>query len=357
MKNSLKTSGIAALTLIFAHIVHAQSYTVTDLGTLGSSYSSYTAVAINSSGMVVGWCTSADSSYNHAFSYSNGQMTDLGTLGGSTSFANGINDEGVIVGDSYTAGNADHAFSYSNGKMTDLGTLGGSSSQATGINNTGTIVGSSATTGDTTSHAFSYSNGVMTDLGTIGSLPSYATAINSTGTIAGYDYENPNWHALSYANGTITALGGTNNVANAINNAGTIVGNTYEDNQANDQAFNYSNGTMTAFGPLGGSATGINDAGTIVGYSTDTGHAFVYSNGQTTDLNSLVSLPGVTLTDAEGINANGQIAVNGNNGHAYLLTPIPIGSPVPAMPFWALATLILFLFCSTALFLPRKRHS
>src|SRR5579872_5824089 len=56
-----------------------------------------------------------------------------------------------------------HAVLYS---VTDLGTLGGTTSRAYGINNTGTIVGQAYT--PTTRDAFSYSGGVMTDLGTLG---------------------------------------------------------------------------------------------------------------------------------------------------------------------------------------------
>ncbi len=56
---------------------------------------------------------------------------DLGTLGGPSSYAEGINSSGTIVGFSYTSGGNYHAFSYSGGVMTDLGTLpGGSNSFA-----------------------------------------------------------------------------------------------------------------------------------------------------------------------------------------------------------------------------------
>ncbi len=54
-------------------------------------------------------------------------MTDLGTLGGSDSYAYGINDSGQIVGGSYTSSGDYHAFLYANGAMADLGTLGGDS--------------------------------------------------------------------------------------------------------------------------------------------------------------------------------------------------------------------------------------
>ena len=41
-----------------------------------------------------------------------------------------------------------------------------------------------------------------------------------------------------------------------------------------------------------------------------------------TDLNTLVTLPaGVVLSDAVAINTSGQIAAEGSDGHAYLLTP------------------------------------
>ncbi len=70
-------------------------------------------------------------------------VTDLGALTGptGTSQANGINNNGQIVGSSTTSG-AYHAFSYSGGTMTDLGTLTGTAySPAHGINNQGQIVG------------------------------------------------------------------------------------------------------------------------------------------------------------------------------------------------------------------------
>src|SRR5262249_12988946 len=78
------------------------------------------------------------------------------------------------------------AFLYRAGALTDLGTLGGTSSTAYGINALGQAVGESRIAGDLQSHAFIYDeeNGML-DLIPLG-RDSRASAINSSGQIAGY---------------------------------------------------------------------------------------------------------------------------------------------------------------------------
>ena len=73
-------------------------------------------------------------------------MTDLGTLGGDSSYALGINDAGQVVGWSHTAAGDQHAFiTGPNGVgMTDLNSLvslpgGDFLTNATGINNHGQV--------------------------------------------------------------------------------------------------------------------------------------------------------------------------------------------------------------------------
>lgn len=61
-----------------------------------------------------------------------------------------------------------HAALWNNGTVTDLGTLGGTNSGANSINNSGQAVGSSQMNGDTAEHAVLWSNGTMIDLGTLG---------------------------------------------------------------------------------------------------------------------------------------------------------------------------------------------
>ena len=61
------------------------------------------------------------------------------------------------------ASGADDAFIWQHGLMTDLGTLGGSSSLAVAINERAHVVGVSETSSGQ-SHAFLWQNAVMTDL-------------------------------------------------------------------------------------------------------------------------------------------------------------------------------------------------
>ena len=126
--------------------------TATELGTLGGNSS--IAYAINDDGKVAGQSTiNSDSSVRHATVWNGTTPTDLGTLGGNSSVAYDINDSGRVAGRSdVTTGSFNYHATIWNGTMpTDLGTLGGDSSQANAINNAGIVVGWSETPDDGTS--------------------------------------------------------------------------------------------------------------------------------------------------------------------------------------------------------------
>src|SRR4051794_27982057 len=86
---------LAALSIL-ASSVTPTSYTVTDLGTLGGSYT--VPGAINASGQVVGTSLTTADAAVHAFLWANGKMQDLDTLGGTNSFATNLNAAGQVVG-------------------------------------------------------------------------------------------------------------------------------------------------------------------------------------------------------------------------------------------------------------------
>jgi probable HAF family extracellular repeat protein len=216
--------------------------TMKNRGTLGGSVSY--AMGINNANQIVGSSKTAGGLY-HAFVFNFngtdgstiGAGDDAGKLGGSQSYANAISSGGVGVGQAYVTGDVNyHVTSYYLGPH-DLGTLGGDYAVAYGISDA-MIVGSSYTAGNAL-HAFSYDEfGTYTDLGT---LPSYnssseANGINTKRQIVGHSQAaNGARHAFIYQDGAMRDLNamiapGSDKViaeANAINESGQIVGRAY----------------------------------------------------------------------------------------------------------------------------------
>ncbi len=341
---------VPAVVMLFSAIPVQAEHRLINLGTLGGDLS--VAWAINDRGEIVGYSTSSNGE-QHAFCYRDGFMRSLddkpsaavaindagqitGTYltrnqntltnwipsftqqpvvfqadaqvnllqGNNTGYASGINNQGEIVG-SIDPG---HAFVFRNGLVTELPILSSADgpSAATAINNHGDIVGFS---GISPQHPFLYSCGLMYDLGTLGGSIAGALAINNRGEIAGFSTttSNAEMHAFLYRQGRMIDLGGLQGVQ-----------------QGTNQVANF-HPKMISYG------SAINNWGQIVGNASTTNganHAFLYSDGTMTDLNSLVKLahvngsPGfLTLIGAVGINNWGQIVGIGSFWDGTLRNP------------------------------------
>jgi probable HAF family extracellular repeat protein len=249
------------------------------------------ATAVNSANLVVGHSWSSQDFRGYTYTYQNGTLSALPAL----TYAVAVNDAGHIAG---THGGSPAV--YRNGVTTLLTTLAGG---ANSINSLGSVVGRA------NSRPFLYQGSTFTDFG----LPSghssgAATDINDAGTIVGYasgqdPLQSPSnfTHAFLYSAGAFTLLptfGGRFTIAEALNNAGSIVGSSYTRLDAAQNAYIYENGVMT-------------------------------------DLNTLIPPgSGWRLTRAIDINGNGEIVGNGVFGgvaSAFLLTPIPEPALAPLL--------------------------
>ena len=130
-------------------------------------------------------------------------MTDLGTLGGTSSHGLAINTAGQVTGAASLPGDSlFHAFRSDGTTMTDLGTLGGAYSSGAAINTAGQVTGYALLPGNSSNHAFvAFSGGGMLDLN--GLIPSgsgwellQGNAINDTGQITGVGIINGQQHAF-----------------------------------------------------------------------------------------------------------------------------------------------------------------
>lgn len=359
LASTLTACFCAGASTIAAHATSTSQYTLTDLQQFGVSSAGW---AINDAAQVTG-SIEPDTSNSHVFRYSGGVVSDLGTLGGPSGIGISINTNGEVVGwslidpSSFTT----HAFYTSGDTLIDLKTLAEGTpvgpyvnSQAFGVNDGGLVVGESQIDGPGT-RAFLY-NGLLRQLPLPGAYAySGGMAINNQGQIL-FKTQQPGFNAFIYSGYAgdggggsfvqIPALVAGGLVIGAdINNGGVVVGQaTPVNDPLGFHAFRYSGGVSQDLGLLPGfpstGALSINDSGLIVGcaFNDTDEHGFIY-DGALHDLNDLVAPgSGMVLGCAGGINNAGQITGEGLvNGvfHAYLLTPstaTPLGTNVAVSP-------------------------
>jgi probable HAF family extracellular repeat protein len=360
-------------------------YTVTDLGTLGGTYSySY---GINNGGVASGGAATESQTggvSQTAFLWHRGHMKNLGTLQGSRcpdcdSEAGGPNARGEspIISETSNAAFMNEDFCgfgthrqclgaiWKNGAMTALRTLkGGHNGQAYWANNQGQVVGftENGTLDSTCSTATPFQvlrfeavkwgpKGKIQELRPLpGDTVGFAFGINDKGqTVGGSGLcsdtslppVNPAAaHAVLWGeDGSPKDLGSLAgmppNVATSINNRGDVVGTSpFTDGTIHSFLWTRKTG-MQDLGTLSGAVVTvascchtINNQDDVVGFSIDTTAkmtAFLWRDNVMTDLNTLIPAnSGWYLQAASSINDAGEIVgwgLIGGNVHGFLATP------------------------------------
>ncbi|MFN0169124.1 MAG: hypothetical protein ACKV22_22090 [Bryobacteraceae bacterium] len=349
-------------------------YKVTDLGTLGGSFS--IAYGANNSGTIAG-AANLPSQVSHAFLWRDGNMTDLGTLGGLNSAGTNPNGAGQLTVITETAmpdperedfcGWGTHqtcrAAIWKDGKLTALPTLGGNNAAGVVMNERGQTVGAAETT---TRDSACVSPQVFRFLPVIWDAPAakiqalplpagdtvgVAIGINDRGDAVGTTGTCDNTMVSAVGllfgpravlwrkTGPPTDLG--HGVAASINNRGEVTGGSpVSEHEVHGFLWTSERGLVT-LGTVGHDAssfpTMINNSGQITGGSCDQEmncRAFLWEPSTTTmvDLNELaVEGSGLHLIFASWISEGGDVvgqAVDTKSGdlHAFLATPIRGGS-------------------------------
>lgn len=333
----IRTAATAVLVMsILSNSGLGANFQLTDLGITQFSYFIGTngGLDINNSTTVVGTQTHPPDNTNDGnravIWTQDGGVQELGTLGGSWSYAWGLNNAGQVVGYSEISGGPYHGFVWSSsGGMIDVGALSGSASLVSDINNSGLAAGQYF---GTENGAFVWSDPVgMTDIGNLGGLTdgARAFAVNDSGQVVGWSGGitiSPHAFVWSEGAGMQDLVATLDNIQGSdafdINNAGMIVGRVVSSTNGNNAVMWDSSGNLTTLGL--GFATGINASNQVVGFRSE--GAFLWEEG--IGQQQLILTNGLEgfLTRVDAINDLGQIVGWLSTGdsdllRAVLLTP------------------------------------
>ena len=198
--------------------------------------------------------------------------TTLPTLGGTIASATGLNDQGIVTGISATSDGGYHAFSWQDGTLTDLGSIGTHNSRSAAINDAGLIVGGVETRKGLHISAVEWKNGRLIDLGTFGAPRATAVAVNGAGDVLVQTFQKNSQTlgaALFRANGTTsriaTPVGGSPINVVALNDHDQVLGYA-----ANGRSFIWQNGAEMLLPPSRDPAAvglpiALNNAGQALG--------------------------------------------------------------------------------------------
>ncbi len=320
---------------------------------------SSSANSINNRGWIAGLSKVTGNASVHAVVWIEGQKVDLGTLGGPNSAVGWPvkNDRGEVAGFSDLAqtdplaenfcgtgsSNLCAGFTWKNSVLTPLSPLGGNNSFAAGVNQSGQVVGfaengvhdaacGSPQVEDYDAAIWQRNDRPRALRPLSGDAVSQAVAINDAGSAVGASGPcgPPNnvgygtAHALVWRADRspidLGSLGGTTaNIATAINNRGTIVGQSALTGNTTYHAVLWKHRAIQDLGTLPGDflseALGLNEKQQSVGYSCDTSgscRGFIWQNGTMTDLNLLIAPSQLSIVYAGDINDSGWIV-----GQAY----------------------------------------
>jgi len=304
------------------------SQSLTWLGTLNGSYSRANGVSDN--GVVVGDIN--PNFQQRGFRWQNGVMQLIGDQPDVTvSSARGVSADGsVVVGDMNLGAAGIRAYRWQNGVMQDLGSLSSVAyARALGVSADGSVIvgDSRLTTGDF--RAFRWQNGVMQNLGTLTFGNSQANGVSADGTVV-VGTANNNSRAFRWQNGVMQdlgTLGGSEAAAYAVSADGSVVVGGARNAAGRERAFRWQNGVMQDLGTLGRQssfATAVSaDGARIVGRARnedgrrETGFLWTPTDGMQ-DLNLLYAdllSPRSSLSSPLGISPNGRYIVGqGFNG-------------------------------------------